>query len=217
VSVQIIAENDALAPASTRPGLRERQRQARGEAILQAAFALITEAGYESLTMEGLAERVGISRQTLYHHFASKDDIALQAVLALMAQGLKAIEEIDPALPPLDRLRRVTRLLIESRFHPDRAPFVRARHALVPLKSHPQYQRAFEQRASALAHIVEAAQAAGEVRADIGSRLIVQMLLGLVSDASYEDLVAVGKTSPSEVIEAVTALFFQGLQSSATR
>lgn len=201
--------------APVKSGLRERQRQARGEAILQAAFALITEAGYDSLTMEGLAERVGISRQTLYHHFTSKEDIALQAVLALMAHGLQAIEEINSALPPLERLRQVARLLIESRFQPDRAPFVRARHALVPLKSHPDYQRAFERRAAALAGLVEAAQAAGEIRADLGSRLIVQMLLGLVSDASYEDLVAAGKASPSEVVEAVTVLFFQGLQTNS--
>ena len=48
------------------------------------------------LTMEGLAERVGISRQTLYHHFASKEHIALQAVLTLMAQGLQAIQESTP-------------------------------------------------------------------------------------------------------------------------
>ena len=115
--------------------------------------------------MEGLAERVGISRQTLYHHFTSKEDIALRAVLTLMAQGLQTIQAIDPALPPLERLRRVAHLLIESRFQPDRAPFVRARHALMPLKSHPEYQRAFERRAAALAQIVEAAQAAGDIRA----------------------------------------------------
>ena len=83
------------------PGLRERQKQARGEAILEAAFALIVEEGYDALTMEGLAARVGISRQTLYHHFVSREDIVLRAVLSLMAQGIEAIQSFDPALAPV--------------------------------------------------------------------------------------------------------------------
>jgi AcrR family transcriptional regulator len=215
MEVQIVVGKTARLIAAVKPGLRERQRQARSEAILQAAFALIAEEGYESLTMEGLAERVGISRQTLYHHFASKEHIVLQAILSLMAQGLKAIEEIDPALPPRERLRRVTHLLIESRFQSDRAPFVRARHALAPLKSHPEYLRAFERRTAVLAQIVEAAQISGDIRRDLGSRLIVQMLLGLVANAEYETLIADGQTSSQEVVEAVTVLFFHGVQTNA--
>ncbi len=195
-----------------RNGLRQRQRQARGEAILQAAFALIVEQGYDALTMEGLAARVGISRQTLYHHFASKEDIALRAVLTLMEQGIEAIEAIDPALAPVERLKRVVRWMLESRFRPAYAAFVKARLSLMPLKSHPDYQRAFERRADTLAQIVQSAQAAGEVRADLPSRLIVQMLLGLVSDASYEGLVASGQATPGQVAGAITDVFFTGLR-----
>ena len=63
-----------------------------------------------------------------------------------------------------------------------------------------------------LAQIVESAQAAGELRPDLPSRLIVQMLLGLISDASYEGLVAAGQATPTQVAEAITDVFFTGLQ-----
>ena len=197
------------------PGLRERQRQARGEAILTAAFALIVEEGYEALTMETVAARVGISRQTLYHHFASKEDIALRAILTLMERGIEGIEAIDPSLPPIERLMRIVRWLLDSRFQPTTAAFVKARLSLMPLKAHPDYRRAFERRADTLAQIVAAAQAAGEIRGDLPSRLIVQMLLGLISDASYEIIVDSGQVTPSEVAEAIIDVFFTGLRPNA--
>lgn len=194
------------------PGLRERQRQARGEAILEAAFALIVEQGYDALTMEALAARVGISRQTLYHHFASREDIILRAVLTLTERGIEAIQSLDAALPPARRLKSIVRWLLERRFEPATAALVKVRHSLMSIKSHPDYRRAAERRASALAQIVEAAQEAGELRADLPPRLLVRMLFGLVSDTSYEDLIADGQTTLPEVADAVLAVFFTGLR-----
>ena len=199
-------------PEIEKTGLRERQRQARGEAILEAAFAIIVEQGYEALTMEGLATRVGISRQTLYHHFASREEITLRAVLTLMEQGIAMIQSFDASLPPVERLQKVVRWMLESRFQPTLAALVKVRHSLMPLKMHPDYLRAFERRAAVLAQIVEAAQEAGQIRVDLPSRLIVQMLLGLVSDASYEGLIAANQATLPEVIEAVSDLFFRGLR-----
>ena len=66
--------------------------------------------------------------------------------------------------------------------------------------------------ASFLSAIVLSAQEAGQIRADLPSRLIVQMLLGLTSDASYEGLIAAGKTTQQEVIDSVIDVFFKGLQ-----
>lgn len=199
-------------PADEKLGLRERQRHARDEAILEAAFGIIVEQGYDALTMEAVAARVGISRQTLYHHFTSRENIALRAVLTLMDQGIAVIHALDPALPPVERLKSVVRWMLESRFRPTRAALVKVKHSLVTVKSHPEYLLAFERRAAALAEIVAAAQAAGELRADLPSRLIVQMLLGLVSDASYEGLIADGQTTLTEVIDATTDIFFRGLR-----
>jgi AcrR family transcriptional regulator len=212
--MEIGFDDDAPTIASTNEklGLRERQRQARDEAILEAAFGIIVELGYDALTMEAVAARVGISRQTLYHHFSSREDIALRAILTLMDQGIAVIHALDPALPPVERLKSVVRWMLESRFRPTRAALVKVKHSLVTVKSHPEYLLAFERRAAALAEIVAAAQAAGELRADLPSRLIVQMLLGLVSDASYEGLIADGQTTLTEVIDATTELFFRGLQ-----
>ncbi len=194
-----------------RSGLRERQKQARGEAILEAAFALLVEEGYDALTMEKLAARVGISRQTLYLYFDSREDITLRAVLSLVQQSLDVIQSLDPALAPVEKLKRVVRWMLESRSEPAYAALIKARNSLMTIKSHPEYLRASERRAAALAGIVEKAQEAGELRADLPSRLIVQMLFGLVS-ASYEELIAAGQTTPAQVADATRDVFFAGLR-----
>jgi AcrR family transcriptional regulator len=178
---------------------------------LDAAFAIIVEQGYEALTMEAVAARVGISRQTLYNHFASRDEIVLRAIVTLTDQGIEVIHSFDPSLPPVERLKGVARWMLESRFAPMRAALVKVKHSLMPFKSHPDYLLAFERRASALADIVASAQAAGQLRRDLPSRLIVQMLLGLVSDASYEGLIQEGETTQPEVIDAIIDVFFTGL------
>ncbi|MGI4791646.1 MAG: TetR/AcrR family transcriptional regulator [Janthinobacterium lividum] len=197
---------------TTPPGLRERQRQARSEAILETAFTLIVEQGYDTLTMESLAARVGISRQTLYNHFESREEITLRAVLTLMEQGIDAIRALDTSLPPVERLKQVVRWTLESRHEPVRAALFKVRHSLMTIKSHPDYQRAFERRTAALAEIVEAGQEAGEIRADLLSRLIVYMMIGLMADASYEDLITAGQTTLTAVSEAIIDVFFTGLR-----
>lgn len=196
-----------------RLGLRERQRQARDEAILSAAFALIVENGYESLTMETLAERVGISRQTLYHHFASKEDLALRAILELMGQGIQAIRAIDPSLPPMARLEKVVRWMIDFRAGEIGTAFCKAKPALMPLKSRPEYRRAFAERAQAVEMIVADAQAARAIRRDLPTALIVQMLFGLLGDTGYEELIATGRVSREQVADAIIDLFFRGIRS----
>ena len=60
---------------------QERQRALREEAVLDAAAALMAERGFAATSVDDIAAHVGISKPTLYQHFASKDAIA-QAVLA---------------------------------------------------------------------------------------------------------------------------------------
>ncbi len=48
------------------------------EKILAEAEKLIWKFGVKSITMDDIARQVGISKKTIYQHFADKDDIVLQ-------------------------------------------------------------------------------------------------------------------------------------------
>src|SRR6185503_1625969 len=80
---------------SRRPGKTAR------EEILDAAAELFTTDGYANTSTRRIADAVGIRQASLYHHFATKDDI-LDALLAdTVADALALAERLvvagDPA------------------------------------------------------------------------------------------------------------------------
>jgi AcrR family transcriptional regulator len=66
-----------------RPRLEQSRRPGKTarEEILDAAAELFTSLGYASTSTRRIADAVGIRQASLYHHFATKDDI-LDALLA---------------------------------------------------------------------------------------------------------------------------------------
>ncbi|MEV4089583.1 helix-turn-helix domain-containing protein, partial [Nonomuraea fuscirosea] len=61
----------------------ERSRQA----ILDAARELVSEVGYAKLTIEAIAARAGVGKQTIYRWWPSKGAVVLDAFLALSEAG----------------------------------------------------------------------------------------------------------------------------------
>ena len=71
------------------------QKQQRRLAILDAAWAMYQTAPYESLTIAGVAERVGLAKGTMYLYFATKQEL----FLALTERELFAwLAEVDAQL-----------------------------------------------------------------------------------------------------------------------
>ncbi|HEY8960271.1 TetR/AcrR family transcriptional regulator [Chitinophaga sp.] len=50
------------------------------ERIMDTAFSLFRQFGTRSITMDDIAERMGISKKTLYAHFTDKDDMVCQTI-----------------------------------------------------------------------------------------------------------------------------------------
>lgn len=65
----------------TAPTFRQRFRARLRDEILDAAYAITVEDGWEQVRMTTLAGRVGVSRQTLYKEFGSKYDVGEALVL----------------------------------------------------------------------------------------------------------------------------------------
>ncbi|MFE7612521.1 TetR/AcrR family transcriptional regulator [Streptomyces celluloflavus] len=64
------------APDSSRRSERSRR------AIFDAALALVGEVGYDKLTIEGIASRAGVGKQTIYRWWPSKAAVLLDAFTA---------------------------------------------------------------------------------------------------------------------------------------
>ncbi|MFJ8772013.1 TetR/AcrR family transcriptional regulator [Streptomyces microflavus] len=75
------------APDSSRRSDRSRR------AIYDAALALVGEAGYRRTTIEGIAARAGVGKQTIYRWWPSKAAVLMEAFLDL---ATRAAEEAGP-------------------------------------------------------------------------------------------------------------------------
>jgi AcrR family transcriptional regulator len=77
-------------------------------AILDATDAFLARYGYKKMTVDDLAQAVGIGKGTIYLHFSSKEEIALSHIDRIMErlkERLRAIAAEDA--PPEERLRRM--------------------------------------------------------------------------------------------------------------
>ena len=83
-------------------GLRERQKQARRQAIYRAAARLFAENGYGATTVEEIADEAGVSVPTLYSYVSSKADLVV-AIYALDHELINAQKQAiinDPGDDP---------------------------------------------------------------------------------------------------------------------
>jgi AcrR family transcriptional regulator len=60
--------------------------------VFEALMMLVEKKPYNKITMEDIAKKAGISRQTLYRLFTDKDDIISQFLTAAADSGLLSIE-----------------------------------------------------------------------------------------------------------------------------
>jgi TetR/AcrR family transcriptional regulator, cholesterol catabolism regulator len=64
------------------------------EKILKGAEGLFMKYGIRSITMDDIARQLGVSKKTLYQHFADKDDIVTQVCTQHMQNTLNQFEDI---------------------------------------------------------------------------------------------------------------------------
>lgn len=99
----------AAQTAAGRRGPRAASRKAQAAApaltpqgIVDAALALVAEAGVAGLSTRKLGERLGCEAMSIYHHFPSKQHL----LDAMVDHALGAMEMPPASLPPLERLRQ---------------------------------------------------------------------------------------------------------------
>jgi len=90
-----------------------RSEQAR-QAVLEAADDLLVERGFAGVTIEGIAARAGVAKQTIYRWWSSKVDILLDTLIDDMAEELTPPDHGDLGLDLRAHLNRLARFLTHS-------------------------------------------------------------------------------------------------------
>jgi AcrR family transcriptional regulator len=85
------------------------------ERVVAAAAELTLEVGWAGVTMGKLADRVGVSRQTVYNEVGSKPHLAEQMVLAELAKFLAVVDQAFDEQPDdlVEAIRSASRGVLE--------------------------------------------------------------------------------------------------------
>jgi len=190
--------------------LRERQRELRENLILDAAYELLLEQGYQKMNMDDLAARVGIAKMTLYQHFSSKEALAVGVIV----RGMLIIEEeLEPVFaserPALERLREIFARSLEQRAAIRR---VNVELALATVLQNPVYQAQHRRISEHWAQLIDQAKAEGAVDESLSTPVLVRMLLHAFQ-ANYDDLVKEKQVSVEALSHTLISVVINGMRS----
>ncbi|MDH6216134.1 TetR/AcrR family transcriptional regulator [Streptomyces pseudovenezuelae] len=95
-------------------GNRHGRSEGARQAVLEAADDLLVEKGFAGVTMEGIAARAGVAKQTLYRWWSAKTDILMDALLQDAVEDLTPPDTGDLARDLSAYLRQLAWFLGES-------------------------------------------------------------------------------------------------------
>jgi AcrR family transcriptional regulator len=188
------------------------------ETLLAVAVGVFNERGYDGTSMEHLSRAAGISKSSIYHHVAGKEELLRRAVSRAL-DGLFAILEEEGAKRgrPVERVEYVTRRTVEVLMA--ELPYVtlllRVRGNTRTERWALERRREFDQR---VADLLKAAAADGDLRSDVDIRLATRLLFGMVNSlVEWYRPQAAGGHGSRQVADTVVRLAFDGLRTDVTQ
>jgi TetR/AcrR family transcriptional repressor of mexJK operon len=92
--------------ASSAPRKKRAGRLASAGVITEAAAALFLSKGYLATSMDEIAAQAGVSKQTIYKHFADKERLFTGLIASTTARAAQFIETITPLLQSTENLEK---------------------------------------------------------------------------------------------------------------
>ena len=193
----------------TRKSIRRKQEAVAGrQRIVEAARAHFFSHGFRSVTMDDLAEELGVSKKTLYAHFPSKIAL-LEAVLADKFASVEAKLKQTAREHPHDFSVALRELLASTQGELDeiKPPFVRDMRQKTPQMFKIVERRRAELIQRFFGKLFVEGQRTGMVRKDLPAKLMIEILLAavqaIVNPAKVEELGLTPKTGFASVVKIV--------------
>ncbi|AEV83808.1 TetR family transcriptional regulator [Actinoplanes sp. SE50] len=196
---------------TAQPAPRRRGRPGHDvDAVLAAAVRLFNAHGYDATSMFDVAETLGITKSTLYHHVSSKEQLLGMAVDRAVDGLFEAAEQVRDA--PASATVRLEALVRSS------VLVLAERLEFVTLLLRVRGNTAVEQHALArrrefdalVTELVKQAQAEGGVRADVDPATAARLLFGMVN--SLVEWYRPDRGRPGALADTVVRLAFDGLR-----
>ena len=198
--------------ATPRRSFKEHIHQAREEAILQTTCQLLGEKGFDTMTMDDVAQGVGIAKASLYKHFNSKEDLCCAAMVQVLERVRAYVGSLDTVAAPADQLRSVVRWSLERLLAQD-MPLLPSRYSALRavLLSDPGYIDGLVRVSDQIGQWITQAQAEGSIDPTLPPLVVLYTLYARACDPVVGFLRESGQYSDADIVELVLRTCFDGL------
>jgi AcrR family transcriptional regulator len=183
-------------------------------------LAVIVEAfndhGYDATSLGIIAQRLGLSKSAVYHHFSSKEEMLELALEKALGSLQEVFDAPEAAEGPADlRIRHVLRgaVTVACEQLPYLTLLLRLRGNTDVERRAVERRREFDQR---LRRLFELARDEGSLRDDMDPGVAERLTFGLVNSL-VEWYRPDGPMTPPQLADAVVAFVRSGLRVSETR
>ena len=185
-------------------------RNTRGR-IINAAWQLFYEQGYEDTTIEEIIDKSGTSKGSFYHYFEGKDALLRTLSYLFDEKYTQLMEEMDPQMNSFDKLMYINRevyLLIENSVSLDLLARLLSSQLITKGEKHLLDRNRVYYRV--LRQIVSEGQARGQIRDDLSVNEIVKAYAMMERALMYDWCLCEGEYSLSRYSQTMLPLLMGG-------
>ena len=196
----------------TKVSFKEQMHLAREEAILQSTCRLLGEKAYDAMTMDDVANAVGIAKASLYKHFSSKEELCCAAMVQILERVRAYLAGLPSEWVPIEKLRALVRWSLE-RLITNEMPLLPSRNSSLRavLMANKQYLNGLVNVSDQIGEWITEAQAQGVIDPKLPPLVVLYTLYARACDPVVTFLKDGGQYSDVEIVELVVRTCFDGL------
>ena len=203
---------NAMQTPPPKVSFKEQMHQVREDAILRATCQLLGEKAFDAMTMDDVANAVGIAKASLYKHFCSKEELCSAAMVQVLMQVRAHLTSLPTEMPPLAKLQALLRWSLE-RSMANAMPLLPSRNSTLHevLMAHQGYLDGLVAVSDQIGTWIAAAQADGSICTALPPEVVLYTLYARACDPVVSFLQEGGQYADAEIIELVVRTCFDGL------
>ena len=185
----------------------------REDAILDATSSVLAAKGFDLMTMDDVANLIGISKPSLYKHFKSKEDLVGAAMIRLLDGATTQLESLPSEYSAKEKLSALLEWALRVRLDGG-LPFLPSTSNAVRemLMRNLKYVGRVIKLNSQLEKLVVAAQKNGDLSSKLSSDVILFSYYARSCDPAVDYLQRFSKMDSNTIVENMLRVCFQGLE-----
>jgi AcrR family transcriptional regulator len=172
----------------------------KSNGFVRAAMKLLEETGGLQFTVQDVVDRSQLSLRSFYQTFASKDELLLALFEEYIATAaVWQRNQMEQHRDPIEQIRVFLTSLWEGKLAPEVVRALALYNLTLASTRPADLEHALEPQLAVLLDAVERGVAEGQVRDDVSSRRLAEILLHTGTAAVHTTILRTGSESPDDV------------------